>query len=386
MKVNSKLVQRAASRISLPTVLSLALIILLVFLSRSCVQLPEVVSAVTGREDNESSPEVANPAAESATEQEEPVLKPWQHAKPLDTLDLGQPDNTDDVVKQVENEKERADVEREVVEPDEVVKMEEQEEDREEDASAEDERHEVKDDVPKPAIKEEEDPENCLQHLFYDKPIKTGSTAVTYALREYIQSRGGLHRRCSYDACSLRADAVCNGESKPEHLIGHIKGKDGLVECMKERGYYALTSVRDPLERWKSAFLFNKMMKGTHYNIPWQENFTTFMERYPDCTLYHYYDRMSAMCKRGKLPWRERLKKIVGRYDEVIDLYDDEKNGGRLFQKIRKYIKQENVSRKPKNDSYVEEFNRARLEPEQALYDALKAKRDESPATSRVPC
>lgn len=303
-------------------------------------------------------------------------------------------EQANDVVKEAELQEDRmaeADAEREAKEADQVVQDEEREEqaeeDAEEDAGAEDARRE---DATNTSDKEElhsENP-NCLPYLFYDKPIKTGSTAVTYALREYIMARGGRHRRCSYDACTPRALAVCNGTAEPEHLIGHIRGKEGQVECMKSHGYYAITSVRDPLERWTSAYLFNKMMKGSHYGIPYQESFATFMERYPDCTLYHYYDQLGAKCQHGKIGWRERLKNIVERYDEVIDLYDeDTSNGGVLFNKIKKYLSQENVSKKPKSDSYVEEFDKSRLEPEQALYDALQAKRREgSTDGSRVPC
>lgn len=227
--------------------------------------------------------------------------------------------------------------------------------------------------------------ENCLPYIFYDKPIKTGSTAVTFAVRSYILSRGGKHRRCSYEVCTPRAEEVCKGTGTFEHLIGHVKGREGLVECMKTRGYYAMTSVRDPLERWRSAFSFNKMMKGTHYGIPWEDDFAAFMEKYPDCTLYHYYDQLGLICDKAKVEWQERLRRIVTRYDEVVDLYDkDEDKGGILYQKVRKYIAKANVSKKTKEEA--DDFDRSRLVPEQALYDALRAKRLEKPDENRMPC
>ncbi|CDF33022.1 unnamed protein product [Chondrus crispus] len=230
------------------------------------------------------------------------------------------------------------------------------------------------------------DREGCLPWIFYDKPIKTGSTAVTYAIREYVMARGQRHRRCSRDSCTPRAEAACNGTGDPEHLIGHVRVRDGLVECLKGKEFYAATSIRDPLERWRSAFKFNRMMKGHHNGIMYTETFDTFMKLYPDCQMYQYYDQMSSECDNAPVPWRERLERIKDRYDEVIDLYDDnEELEGVLFKKIKGYMEKENVSKQSK-EVITDKFDRSRLEPEQALYDALKAKRKEKPDLTRFPC
>lgn len=76
------------------------------------------------------------------------------------------------------------------------------------------------------------------------------------------------------------------------HLLGHLTVRDGLTECLKEKGYYAVTSIREPARRWTSAFLYNRMLKGGHYQIPWTKSFSYVMEHFPDCALFKYYDEM----------------------------------------------------------------------------------------------
>ena len=345
MKVSPKSARRAHVRMPAHVLLLTALFFVFFYLTRSSVPLPEAVSATSGLEEGELRMSRAAAGEEGDDGGDDSGMSRW----------------------------EKMQAERERIEMDAVIKATELS-----DGVGEDGKVGV-------AREAGAGNEKCLPYIFYDKPIKTGSTAVTYALRSYIISRGGLHRRCSYEACTPRAEAVCNGTGRFEHLIGHVKGREGLVECMKTRGYYALTSVRDPLERWRSAFAFNKMMQGSHYGIPWEEDFASFMQKYPDCTLFHYYDQLGSVCRKGKVEWQERMRRIVARYDEVIDLYDDdEEKGGWMYHKVKKYISEENVSRKTREE--VEGFDRSRLVPEQTLYDALRAKRGQSGDKDRVPC
>lgn len=231
----------------------------------------------------------------------------------------------------------------------------------------------------------------CLPYIFYDKPVKTGSTAVTFAIREYIEQTGSMNQKCSYTLCTPRGKAVCNGSLEPMHLIGHIHGGANLTRCLKERGYYSVTSIREPLERWKSSFLYNRQQKGNHYGILWNVSYSEFMSEHPDCSMYKYYDQMSRYCDRAELSWEERLKRIVEVYDEVIELDQEDGVGGVLFERIREYLEKRNVSVGNSKVSTVSdltsgEYNESRLIPERRLYDALREHGRKGGDANRFPC
>lgn len=227
----------------------------------------------------------------------------------------------------------------------------------------------------------------CLPYVFYDKPIKTGSTAVTYAIREYIEKTGSINQRCASTMCTPRAESICNGTFNPVHLLGHIDGRAGLSECLQQKGYYAITSIRDPLDRWRSTFLFNRQMRGKQYGIPWNASFEYFLEKFPDCTLYHYYDQMNLRCDEAPISWEERLKQIVDRYDEVIDLYaDDGGAGGIMFERIKKFLRNKNVSERDQGVKDSQAQAMARMIPEQRLYDELAKRRLRGTRPERFPC
>lgn len=225
----------------------------------------------------------------------------------------------------------------------------------------------------------------CLPYIFYDKPVKTGSTAITDAIRDYIMDTKSINQPCSYNSCGARAESVCNQTLQPMHLIGHVNLRTGLTECLIERGYYAVTSVRKPIERWKSAFLFNRQMKGRQYGISWSEGFATFVDHFPDCVLYNYYDGMSVRCTSGELPWEERLKRIVGRFDEVVDVFQTGRDGV-LGSRIRKFIKMRNISKREEHGEEFGAYDVSKLVPENALYHELQKIRLRQPNSDRFPC
>ncbi|CDF37613.1 unnamed protein product [Chondrus crispus] len=159
-------------------------------------------------------------------------------------------------------------------------------------------------------------------------------------------------------------------------------GEDGLLECLRDRGYYVATSVREPRDRWESAYLFNKKKNGTHYGIPYQKGYRYFMQHFPPCALYEYYDGDSAKCRQH--PIEDRIKPIVARYDEIIDLYDDTEPRGQLARIISKYIHEKNKSPRP-DDGFREPFDTARLNNETMLYEALKRRREEILEEGQAP-
>lgn len=108
-----------------------------------------------------------------------------------------------------------------------------------------------------------------------------------------------------------------------------------------------------------------------------------------DCSLYHYYDGMPSICADAELSWGDRLTSIVDRYDEVIELGQEDGNDGVLFRRIKKYIESRNESkRKPSDDSpFSEQFDRSKLIPEKKLYEALQKLRVKlRDGGSRMPC
>lgn len=235
-----------------------------------------------------------------------------------------------------------------------------------------------------------EKPGKCLQHILYDKAIKTGSTAITFAIREYIASIGEPEHVCGNNgdfSCVNRAKAICNGsvpESDYYSLLGHQKGAGReLMDCLRP-SHYIVTSIRDPYQRRKSAYLWNRTVNGSHFAIPHTAPFREFMNLMPRCQLHHYYDGKGNQCD-PKYPLEQRVRDIVERVDEVIDLYDSTPVGP-LHKFIARYIGRENESIKIKEDTYIDDFDRETLKEEQMLYDRLREKRVQPPNPDRLLC
>lgn len=245
---------------------------------------------------------------------------------------------------------------------------------------------ELKLDVARSTAREQHFGRKCLPLIFYDKPVKTGSTAIAEAIRSYIYDTGSIEQKCSYNSCWARAENICNSTLMPIHLLGHITLRTGLSECLRPKGYYTVTSIREPLQRWVSAYLFNKQMKGVQYGVSWNESLPFYMNNIPDCNLYNYYDRMSVHCDKGELPWQERLSRIIGRFDEVIDLYAEDTGKGLLSSRIQKFLGHTNVSERKGSVVVNEDFNRSRLVPEQKLYEELQKIRYKEPDAEKFPC
>ena len=233
-------------------------------------------------------------------------------------------------------------------------------------------------------------PGKCFKHILYDKPVKTGSTAISFAIREYLTAMGETDRACGNKgdfSCIHRAKAICNGtvpESEYYSVLGHLKGAGReLVDCLRS-SHYVVTSVREPYERRKSAYLWNRTLNGTHFSIPHTAPFKEFMNRMPRCQLYDYYDGKGSHCN-PKFPLEQRVQDIIDRVDEVIDLYDGTPVGP-LHKLVARYIGRENESIKIKEESYVEDFDRDTLKEEQILYDRLREKRLKPPNPDRLLC
>lgn len=227
----------------------------------------------------------------------------------------------------------------------------------------------------RPAVTAESPEKKCLKFFVYDKPVKTGSTAVTKALKKYLEARRETYHSCTFENCTKAAEAMCAEQMEKRNLIEHQIGKDGLINCLGNMGFYRITSVRAPLQRWESSYLYNQKKNGSHYGIHNSEPYSIFMNNYPTCALHHYYDNLGRHCDRGKLPPAERTARIVERYDEVIDLYN-EGGEGQMHLRLQDMMREENKSPRPDTD-FREPFNETRMADELHLYQELKRKQKE---------
>lgn len=233
-----------------------------------------------------------------------------------------------------------------------------------------------------------EEEKGCLSMIFYDKPMKTGSSAVTSALEELLKLHGEKSLICSLRSCGAYAEKLCAGTEKRVHLIDHIAANVSTALCLKRMGYYSVTSIREPTARWNSAFLFNKWKKQTHYGIHYNSSYDEFMMQIPNCALLKYYDRGPANCKgdvKGA-EFQRRMKAILERFDEVIDLYGEPETD--LHKRLIPFLGLENVTKKQPNTT-LGTIPKEYLQYEQELYEALRRKRTElinRPKTGRLLC
>lgn len=243
------------------------------------------------------------------------------------------------------------------------------------------------DDKKEGAVVEEEEA-RCLPMIFYDKPMKTGSTAVTSAVEVLLNMHNEKSLVCKLTACGEYAVKLCANERPKIHLIDHIAANVSTALCLKNMGYYSVTSVRDPTSRWNSAYLFNQGKKGNHYGISYKESYEEFMRRIPNCSLLKYYDRGAGVC-RGDVnspEFQKRIADILQRFDEILDLYGDPITD--LHKRLVPFLAKENVSKRPKKIS-LGTIPKDRIAYEQALYDALVKRRFElakQPKADRVLC
>lgn len=220
----------------------------------------------------------------------------------------------------------------------------------------------------------EESGKECVRFVVYDKPVKTGSTTITQALKRVLGERDGRTAVCKRAECLGIAQGICAGKKERINLVQHMEGKDGVLECLRDsRGYYVATSIRDPFTRWESAFWYNKQQKRTHYGISWEAGYEEFMRRMPACAMLAYFDGLDKRCG-GEVSVEERVRRIVKRYDEIIDLFDEPK--GMLEGLVQPFLGKKNES--PKTEGVLGgAFDRRRLENETFLYEAMKKRRAE---------
>lgn len=211
--------------------------------------------------------------------------------------------------------------------------------------------------------------ESCLEWIVYDKPVKTGSTAVKDGLVTYFATRGMEYVQCQYQTCNDAAVRILLGEDAPRSLVGHQIGDDILINALGRAGFYKVTSIREPKSRWESAFRFNRAVGGTHYGIGNDVKYAEFMERMPACSLYDYYDNLGNECGADL---EKRIERIVKRYDEIIDLYDTAV--GQLHKRLLPNLKISNKSPVMASEER-EPFDEERLKNETLLYKALRQRR-----------
>lgn len=216
----------------------------------------------------------------------------------------------------------------------------------------------------------------CMPFLVYDKPPKTGSSAVTQALKEMLRERVNWNNKNFAVGNASRSAEVmehlCKTNANRLHMLQHLSGTDGRIECMKRKGYYALTSIREPKERWRSAFRYNRLVKGNHYGVMWNASYETFMSNIPRCTLLWYYDGEDQFCSDEERV-NERIRNIVGRYDEIIQLGVKQEKG-QVESMLGEFLKPTNVSPKTEEGDDVED---ERIKFEKQLYNALLERRKE---------
>lgn len=230
-----------------------------------------------------------------------------------------------------------------------------------------------------------EENQDCQQYILYYKPPKTGSTAVTDAARWYVQTQGHSDYRCGLYSCGLYAQGVCDHRFRPKQLLGHLEAKFSTVQCLRDNNYFVVTSSRDPLDRWNSAYRYNFQHKANHYGIPWNTSYLEFISKFPPCVLLNYYDGQGRKCGDDT---DARIEKIVSMVDEVIDLYLED-NSGDLYRKIEPFLAESNVSDLGNTTLEYPELDEdlnARLEAERKLYNALKEKSKETLAPGRKLC
>lgn len=221
----------------------------------------------------------------------------------------------------------------------------------------------------------------CGQYLLYDKPPKTGSSAISTNLRELYGRLKVPYASCrTSKQCGKLANEICAGRVPPQNLIAHIDATPALRTCLREKyNYYIVTSIRDPVSRWDSAFLFNRGKKACHFRICYTESYTTFMNRIPACNHFEYFDQIRS-CDDADI--EDRIAAILPEYDEIIDLYDRPlTKQGHIARVIAPGLTFQNKSPRPEGE-FREVFDTTRLAKEIKLYERLQRRRVELLARS----
>lgn len=226
---------------------------------------------------------------------------------------------------------------------------------------------------------------DCQQYILYYKPPKTGSTAVMDAARLYVRTQGQVDFRCGLYSCGLYAQGVCERRFRPKQLLGHLELNLSTVQCLRDDNYYVVTSSRNPIDRWNSAYRYNFQHKANHYGIPWNASYVEFISKFDPCVLLHYYDGQGRTCG---VDTDARIEKIVSTVDEVIDLYQED-NRGDLYCKIAPFLAESNVSELGNTTLEYPELDEeldARLDVERKLYNAFKEKSKQPLVPGRKLC
>lgn len=87
-----------------------------------------------------------------------------------------------------------------------------------------------------------------------DSRVKTWGSAMTVALVAYLKTLGQSNSDCSVSSCAVLAQEICDGERALKHVLNHLKASGRVLDCLRGLRFYAVTTIRDALLRWESAF------------------------------------------------------------------------------------------------------------------------------------
>lgn len=142
-----------------------------------------------------------------------------------------------------------------------------------------------------------------------------------------------------------------------------------MVNCLRSRGFYAVTVATEPLERWIAVYLHESAQHTERYGKEYPTKFLDFVTRYPDCSLLHFYDGKGPMCADGN-DVEVRIYDIVARFDEVVDLSGV--RSGTFGARIRRLADWRSRRRRKNGVKTFTEMGR--LNQERVLYEALRKK------------
>lgn len=110
----------------------------------------------------------------------------------------------------------------------------------------------------------------------------------------------------------------------------------------------------------------------SHYGIPWDISFEDFLKVFPKCAMFHYFDRKKHGC--GSIEEvTVRAKEIVGRMDEIIDLYQEPISD--LHKRIHPFIKSVNVDTAGRSTSDDLHIPDEIVKYENVLYNMMQERR-----------
>lgn len=209
----------------------------------------------------------------------------------------------------------------------------------------------------------------CLHRIVYDTPKH--EAPLVKPLDEYISSFNGALRHCEFPNCERELNSICNATDIQDSYYGQLSASVDVIHCVRQMGYYVITSIRHPLERWFEVFGAEQQHHLATYGTPYERSMQDFITTFPDCSLLHYYDARGAHCA-DDTDVEERILAIVERFDEVVDLSSADGGDGLLAKRLKVDDIRGSTGIIVRSRGFME---MGRLRNEMKLYEALKGKR-----------